>query len=98
MITNLPKVIAFEWDKGNINKNLKKHKVSNQEAEELFFNRPLKIFEDAKHSLVEKRYIAHGITNAKRRITIIFTLRNQKIRIVSVRDQNRKERRIYEKK
>ncbi len=97
MIKILPRVIAFEWDKWNKDKNYIKHKVSNQEAEEVFFNRPLKIFEDTKHSFLEKRFVAHGITNTKRRLTIIFTLRNQKIRIVSARDMNKKERGEYEK-
>jgi hypothetical protein len=98
VIKSLPKVIAFEWDKGNVGKNFKKHNVSNQEAEEIFLNKPLKIFADKKHSLLEKRFIAYGITNAKRKLVIIFTLRKQKIRIVSARDQDRKERRRYEEK
>lgn len=95
----LPKPISFEWDKWNIDKNLLKHNVTNIEAEEIFTNSSsLKIFDDSKHSLLEKRFIAHGITYKKRKLTVIFTLRNQKIRIVSARDQNKKERRIYEKK
>ncbi len=98
MVKILPRPIAFEWDQWNINKNFKKHNVTNTEAEEVSGNRPLKIFDDTKHSLLEKRFIAHGVTNSRRKLTIIFTLRNQKIRIVSARDMNKKERRIYEKK
>ena len=94
----LPKPLAFEWDKGNVNKNFKKHKVTNIEAEEIFKNNPLIIFDDANHSLTEKRFIAHGITSKERNLTIIFTLRSQKIRIISARIQNKKERKIYEKK
>lgn len=94
----LPKPLAFEWDKGNINKNFKKHKVTNLEAEEIFRNKPLIIFYDAIHSRIERRFIAHGITSKKRNLTIIFTLRKQKIRIISARNQNKKERKIYEKK
>ena len=92
----LPKPISFEWDKWNIDKNFKKHNVTNIEAEEIFTNRPLKIFDDTKHSLLEKRFIAHGITHKKRKLTVIFTLRNQKIRIVSARDMNKKEVSRYE--
>lgn len=98
MTKNLPKPVVFEWDRGNIDKNLKKHGVTNREIEEIFSNKPLKIFDDISHSLLEKRFIAHGITSKKRRLIIIFTLRDQKIRIISARDQNKKERRIYEKK
>lgn len=94
----LPKPLAFEWDKGNIDKNFKKHKVTNLEAEEIFRNKPLIIIDDAIHSWIERRFIAHGITSKKRNLTIIFTLRKQKIRIISARNQNKKEREIYEKK
>jgi len=93
----LPKLIAFEWDKGNSDKNCKKHDVSNQEAEEIFFNRPLKIFVDEKHSISEERFIAHGVANDKRRLTIIFTIRKQKVRVISARDMHKKERGEYEK-
>lgn len=92
-----PRPAGFDWDKGNINKNLMKHKVFNTECEEVFGNRPLKIFEDAKHSLLEKRFLAYGITNRNRRLIIVFTLRNQKIRVISARDMHKKERGEYEK-
>lgn len=97
-MTKLPVPISFDWDQWNIDKNLKKHGVTNKEIEEIFQNRPLKIFDDAKHSLLEKRFIAHGVTEEKRKLAIIFNLRNKKIRIISARDQSRKERRIYGKK
>lgn len=93
----LPSPIAFEWDKGNIEKSYVKHGITNKEAEEVFFNKPLKIFQDAKHSQEEKRFLAYGATNQKRGLTIVFTIRKQKIRVVSARNQNKKERRIYEK-
>jgi len=80
-----------------IDKNLVKHKISNTESEEVFGNRPLKIFEDIKHSFLEKRFLAYGITSRKRRLTIVFSLRNKKIRIISARDMNKKERGEYEK-
>lgn len=92
----LPKPIEFEWDQGNINKNLK-HGVTDKESEEPFFNKPLKIFKDTKHSKVENRFVAYGITNSKRKLAIVFTLRDQKIRVVSSRDQNKKERQTYGK-
>lgn len=94
----LPKPIAFEWNKGNIDKNLKKHNATNKEAEEVFSNRPLKIFADVKHSQSEQRLVAYGITSLNRKLTIVFTIRQQKIRAISVRDQNKKERITYEQK
>ena len=49
---------GFDWDEGNINKNWQKHKVSPAECEQLFFNRPLVIQDDIKHSEAEKRFYA----------------------------------------
>ena len=97
MIRILSKVVAFEWDKGNIDKNLKKHNVSNQEAEEVFFNKPIVFSEDKKHSTTEKRYMIWGKTNRNRLLTIFFTIRNNRIRVISTRDMHKKERSEYEK-
>lgn len=94
----LPAPLSFEWDKGNIDKNWEKHKVHFKEAEEVLFNKPLKIFPDKEHSKKEPRYVAFGITNLKRKLTIIFTVGKNKIRIISARNQSRKERRKYVKK
>lgn len=94
----LPTPIKFEWDEGNIDKNWKKHKVHYKEIEEIFFNKPIKIYRNIKHSKLETRLIILGITNRKRKFHVTFTIRNSRIRIVSARDQSKKERKIYEKK
>ncbi|MDP3955179.1 MAG: BrnT family toxin [bacterium] len=96
-MTKLPIPISFDWDKGNIEKNWGKHKVYFKETEEIFYNKPLKIFPDIKHFENEERFVALGITNKKRKLTIIFTIRKKKLRIISARDQNKKERGLYEK-
>lgn len=93
----LPVPLAFDWDQANIEKNWKIHKVHYKEAEEVFFNRPLKTLKDIKHSQKEDRFIALGITNQKRKLHIVFTIREQKIRVISARNQSKKERKIYEK-
>ena len=46
---------GFQWDDGNIDKNLLKHNVENWECEQVFFNEPLIILDDSKHSLSEDR-------------------------------------------
>lgn len=94
----LPKPLAFEWDKGNIDKNFKKHKVTSKEVEEVFGNKPLKTLEDTKHSQIEDRFIAFGITNKDRKLYLVFTIRKENIRVISARDQSKRERKIYEKK
>lgn len=94
----IPEPIAFDWDQGNIDKNLHKHNVSDRETEEIFSNESLKIFEDIKHLHKEQRFVAYGVTNLSRKLTIVFTLRKQRIRVISARDQNKKERKTYEEK
>ena len=88
---------GFDWDQGNAAKNWDKHNVNRVECEEVFFNAPLFIEEDPKHSVSEKRYFAMGRTFGERRISVIFTLRGDKIRPISARDMSRKERNVYEK-
>lgn len=92
----LPKPITFDWDEDNRDKNWKKHKVNFQECEQVFFDDGLKTFYDAAHSQVEERFVALGITNKARKLYVVFTVRNEKIRIISARDMSRKERRFYE--
>ncbi|MBW1727336.1 MAG: BrnT family toxin [Deltaproteobacteria bacterium] len=89
--------IGFQWDEGNIDKNLLKHQVHNWECEQIFFNEPLIILDDPKHSLSEKRWAAFGQTDAGRLLTIIFTKRDKLLRVISARDMNRKEKKFYEK-
>ena len=95
---DLAKIIGFNWDAGNASKN-EKHSVSMAEAEQIFFNAPLLVLEDSKHSSREVRFHALGSSDSARRLHITFTLRDsgQKIRVISARDMHRKERAIYEK-
>jgi uncharacterized protein len=93
----LPTPLLFDWDEGNINKNFNKHGVTSQEAEEVFTREPLVVSEDVKHSQVEERFQALGKTAKGRMLFLSFTIRKDKIRIISVRDANRKEEVIYEK-
>lgn len=97
MTNDLEQFTGFQWDEGNIDKNLLKHQVQNWECEQIFFNEPLIILDDPKHSLSEKRWAAFGQTDAGRLLTIIFTKREKLLRVVSARDMNRKEKKFYEK-
>jgi len=92
----LPEPIAFEWDEGNKEKNEKKHNVTYKEAEEAFGNSPLIVSEDSKHSIYEKRFQALGKTDKGRFLFLSFTLRKNKVRIISARDMSRKEEMKYE--
>lgn len=96
---DLSKIEGFDWDKGNIDKNLKKHNVVNEESEEVFSNIPF-VSEDIKHSKLEKRFQALGKTNKERLLFISFTVRKidqkLKIRVISARDMSKKEEVKYE--
>lgn len=94
----LPRPVAFEWNKGNAGKNLKKHNVADKEAEEIFQDEQKFIIEDEKHSILEKRYMIWGTTNKSRRLSVFFTIRKNKVRVISARDMHKKERRSYEEK
>lgn len=96
---NRANITGFDWDEGNSRKNAEKHGVSQSEAEELFFNEPLLLLEDGKHSRAEARYHALGKTDDARLLHITFTLRHHDtlIRVISARDMHRKERADYAK-
>lgn len=87
---------GFDWDKGNITKNWNKHRVSYIECEEIFFNTPCVVKNDEIHSSDENRHYALGKTEGGRLLFVVFTIRKNKIRVISARDMNRKEKRIYE--
>ena len=94
---DLSKIIGFNWDDGNARKN-EKHGVSTADAEQVFFNVPLLLLDDASHSQKEPRLHALGKTDEGRTLHITFTLRRsgQLIRVISARDMHRKEGAIYE--
>ena len=95
---NLSRIEGFDWDEGNGRKSVEKHDVSPAEAEQIFFNDPLLIVEDASHSVRELRLHALGRTDSGRLLHISFTLREdgRLIRVISARAMHRKERVHYE--
>jgi uncharacterized protein len=92
------KLLEFEWDRGNQEKNWFKHEVDINEAEEAFFDTNKQEYPDPTHSGAEIRKIVVGKTNAGRMLFVVYTMRKNKIRIVSARDLNKKkEKELYEK-
>jgi uncharacterized protein len=92
------KIVGFEWDDGNSQKNQEKHGVTQGESEEIFFNEPLLIADDQKHSSHEMRFVALGKSNFGILLTAIFTLRKKQtlIRVISIRPMSKRERKYYE--
>ena len=87
---------GFQWDAANAGKIWERHQVAATECEEVFFNRLLVVGEDEKHSAVEGRLYALGQTDAVRLLFVVFTIRGRLIRVISVRDMSRKERKVYQ--
>src|SRR5690606_31261032 len=86
---------GFEWDRGNEPKIVARHGVASAEVEQVFFHVPLLLAMDLKHSAKEPRYLALGRTAEDRLLYIVFTVRSNRIRPISARNMNRKERTRY---
>ena len=88
---------GFEWDEDNATKNWESHDVSQAECEETFFNQPFMVRRDRRHSQTESRYYGLGRTDADRRLFIAFTIRGEKVRVISARDMTAAEHQRYSK-
>ncbi len=86
---------GFEWDAANVLKNWQRHQVAFYECEEVFMRGPV-VFPDVKHSGVGDRFFALGRTVRERLLTVVFTVRKNKIRVISARNMSRKEKQVYE--
>lgn len=93
---DLSRLKSFEWDKGNLDKSYKKHGITPKEAEELFIDPDVILLDDIRHSQKEERFAAIGKITSGKVIFTVFTVRKDRIRIVSTRAANQKERRKYE--
>ncbi len=94
---DLSAIEGFDWDDGNFHKNRLKHNVRSSECEEVFFNEPIIIVDDPEHSSgQEQRYKVLGVTTRGRKLLLAITLRSNKIRIITARDQTKKERTLFE--
>ena len=91
------RIAGFDWDDGNSRKSAMKHSVSQAESEQVFFNDPLLVVPDVKHSTEEPRLHALGHTDDGRLLHISFTLRNAGtlIRVISARAMSHRERAYY---
>lgn len=89
-------ISGFEWDKGNIEKNKRKHNLDKWQIEEMFFNEPFIVYEDTKHSIRESRWYAFGKTDNESKLMVVFTVRKNLLRVISARKMNKKERAYYE--
>lgn len=91
----LAKCEGFQWDRGNSQKIWDRHQVLPAECESIFFNQPLLVGDDLRHSTREEQFYALGRTDAGRLLFVVFTIRGRLVRPISVRDMSRKEREIF---
>ena len=88
----------FEWNPDKAKKNLRKHKISFEEASSVFYD-PLAVTgNDPDHSIGEERMITFGISSSGRLLVVAHTDRGNAIRIISARYATRNEIKIYEEK
>lgn len=88
---------GFDWNEANVTKNWERHRVTPEEAEDVFFHDPFVVRSDPGHSRREKRYWALGKTAQERRLFVAFTIRGTLIRVISVRDMSRRENEEYKR-
>jgi uncharacterized DUF497 family protein len=86
----------FEWDPDKARSNLVKHEVSFEEAQTVFFDPTSLTVPDPLHSVSEQRFIITGLSILQRQLVVVHTDRNDRIRIISARLANRRERKKYE--
>jgi len=86
----------FEWDADKAEANLRKHKVSFDEAQTVFTDDFSVAIHDPDHSDKEERLIIIGISNKRRLLVVIYTERGKKIRLISARKATRAEHKKYE--
>ena len=88
--------IQFQWDAGNREKNWIKHRVTNAECEETFFDPHKRLLYPIVRGNHEMRHILIGYTAGKRLLFVVFTTRRHTVRVISARDAHRRERHLYE--
>ncbi len=88
--------MRFEADPAKATQNLKKHKVSFEEAASVFGDSMAYAFPDPDHSVVEERWLTFGMSRMGRILAIIYTERRGTIRLISARLATKHERSIYE--
>lgn len=90
-------LLAFEWDEANSDKIAHKHGISAKEAEEVFLSETALVLPDIAHSQAEDRFILVGQTLLSTYLFVVFTVRGDKIRIISARKMHQHEINKYEK-
>ncbi len=89
--------IRFNWDPHKNLSNIKKHKISFEEAKTVFFDENARVIPDPEHSESENRFIILGISIKLKLLIVVHTYRenNEVIRIISARKATKSESKYY---
>jgi uncharacterized protein len=88
--------MKFEWDPTKERLNLRKHRVSFQEAQTALVDPLSKTDADPEHSISEHRFITFGVSSRNRLLVVVHTVRGDTIRIIGARLATAREKVIYE--
>ena len=88
--------MKFEWDSDKATANVRKHRVSFNEASTVFGDALSVSGRDLEHSVSEARLVTIGLSSEARIVVVCHTDRGSVIRIFSARLATRKEKKIYE--
>ena len=89
--------IRFQWNQNKSNENIKKHKVSFEEAKTVFVDENARLITDPEHSINEERFIIIGLSNKLRILVVVHTYKenDEVIRIISARKATKSETKYY---
>jgi uncharacterized DUF497 family protein len=90
--------MEFKWDTKKAYSNMRKHKVSFEEAATALSDPMAATGADPDHSLNEDRYVTFGVSERGRLLVVAHTEDNETIRIISARIASKGERKIYEER
>ena len=88
--------MEFEWDPAKAAANLRKHRVSFNEAASVFGDPLAYTFVDPDHSRGEERWLTFGMSMGRLLLVVSHVERDGRVRIVSAREATKHERKIYE--
>ena len=93
-------MLTFEWDENKNRLNIKKHKVSFEEAVTVFYDENAILISDPDHSEEEGRFILLGLSQKTRMLVVCHCYRQNEeiIRIFSARKATKQEEQVYERR
>ena len=89
--------IRFQWDQKKNLENIRKHRVSFEEAKSVFYDENARLIHDPEHSLNEERFIILGLSSNLRLLVVVHAYKenDEVIRIISARRANKSESKYY---